>query len=98
MEGGGYSEHDIATWSTNKLWLSFQTHHYISILRTNTVTRIEGGQGIVRMILVHGKQQCDCHIYTSAKIGALRAPYLFLLGCVKQRLYVLIHVERTTAP
>ena len=31
-------------------------------------------------------------IYTSAKIGALRAPYFFLLGCVKRRSYMLIHV------
>ena len=36
--------------------------------------------------------------YTSAKIGALRAPHLFLLGCVKRRSYMLIHVLRTTTP
>ena len=36
--------------------------------------------------------------YTSAKFGAFRAPYFFLLGCVKRRSYMLIHVERTTAP
>ena len=34
--------------------------------------------------------------YTSAKIGALRAPYFPSLGCVKRRSYMLMHVLRTT--
>ena len=32
------------------------------------------------------------NIYTSAKIGALRAHHFFLMGCVKRRSYVLMHV------
>ena len=31
-------------------------------------------------------------IITSAKIGALRAPHFSLLGCVKRKSYVLMHV------
>ena len=28
---------------------------------------------------------------TSAKIGALRAPYISFLGCIKRRSYILMH-------
>ena len=36
------------------------------------------------------------YIYVQAQIH--REPYFFLLGCVKRRSYMLIHVERTATP
>ena len=36
------------------------------------------------------------HIYTSAKIWALRAPFFSLLGFVMRGPYILVHFERTT--
>ena len=43
----------------NKLVVAIiaDVYHYIPILRTNTITRIEGGGSIGSMILLQGKEQ-----------------------------------------